>query len=80
MDPSAPPNDKKDSNWNFPPDIEFPAVARVIMKFYKVVGTDDDDGKTVQTVIALQKMMVTVRRTVNWKRNWLDSTTSTREC
>ena len=49
MDPSTPPNDKKDGNWNFPPDIEFPAVARVIVKFYKVVGTDDDDGKAVQT-------------------------------
>ena len=24
-------------------------VARVIVKFYKVVGTDDDDGKAVQT-------------------------------
>ena len=49
MDPSAPPNDKKDGNWNFPPDIEFPVDARVIVKFYKVVGTDDDDGKAVQT-------------------------------
>ena len=36
-------NDNKDSNWNFPPDIEFPVDARVIVKFYKVVGTDDDD-------------------------------------
>ena len=79
MDPSTPPNDNKDGNWNFPPDIEFPVDARVIVKFYKVVGTDDDDGKAVQTVIALQKMMVTVRRTVKWKWNWLDSTTSTRE-
>ena len=49
MDPSTPPNDNKDSNWNFPPDIEFPVDARVIVKFYKVVETDDDDGKTVQT-------------------------------
>ena len=34
---------------NFPPVIEIPVDARVIMKFYKVVGTDDDDGKAVQT-------------------------------
>ena len=49
MDQSTPPNDKKDGNWNFPPDIEFPVDARVIVKFYKVVGTDDDDRKAVQT-------------------------------
>ena len=49
MDPSAPPNYKKDGNRNLPPDIEFPVDARVIVKFYKVVGTDDDDGKAVQT-------------------------------
>jgi len=48
-DTSAPPNYKKDGNRNFPPDIEFPVNARVIVKFYKVVGTDDDDGKVVKT-------------------------------
>lgn len=51
MDPGAPNNDKKrkDGNWNFPPEVEFPVDARVIVKFYKVVGTGDDDGKGVQT-------------------------------
>jgi hypothetical protein len=49
MDPGAPNNDKKrkDGNWNFPPEVEFPVDARVIVKFYKVVGTGDDDGKGV---------------------------------
>ena len=49
MDSSAPLNDKKDGNWNFPPDIEFPVDVRMIVKFSKVVGTDDDDREAVQT-------------------------------
>ena len=50
MDPSAAPNNdkkRKDGNWNFPPEVEFPVDARV--KIYKVVGTGDDDEKGVHT-------------------------------
>ena len=51
MDPSKSDKKRKDGNWNFPPEVEFPVDARVIVKFYKVVETTvgNDDGKGAQS-------------------------------
>ena len=59
MDPSAADKKKKDGDWNFPPEVEFPVDARVLLKFYKVVGMGEtsDDGKGVQTKYINTKVM-----------------------
>ena len=59
MDPSAPDKKKKDGDWNFPPEVEFPVDARVLLKFYKVVGMGEtsDEGKGVQTKYINTKVM-----------------------
>ena len=43
MDPTANDDNLKDGDWQFPDDIGFPLVSKVLVKFYKVTDIGQDD-------------------------------------
>ena len=63
MDPAVPGNVLKDGDWTFPETFQFPVVSKVLVKFFKVAETDQDENssrkllstKIIKVEIAFEK-------------------------
>ena len=80
MDPTtaaAPdPEDGKDGDWQFPEDIEFPVLSKVLVKFYKVAEVNNDEEKPGSKLLNTKIIKVEVsldKKDLLRKQNLLDA-------